>query len=280
MSKTAPVVPPSAVFASGYGNVSSNNNMMKKLLVIFSTLLLFGFTKGQVYEWSIFKLLKSEFIEDCGDDKKGCVAAVNMQLEACIKNSGIVNYIKKNNDRPDLEDYIGPIRECIVDDNGNSYFLMIAAKDEKENPLSKEEEKEFFKICLEKAKKNKPRYQYQLAVLYKKGKGTAKDDGKALYWWKQAAINNHVFSQNIMGSAYYTGSFGAYGYSQNYETAFNWYLRAAMQGSDSAQVMIGSMYKNGEGVEPNIEKAKEWWTKAANNGNERAKEFLIRIDSR
>ena len=54
--------------------------------------------------------------------------------------------------------------------------------------------------------------------------------------------------------------------TENFETAFSWYLKAANHGLDAAQWRIGEMYARGLGVEPNIEKAIAWRTKAAEQG--------------
>jgi uncharacterized protein len=38
------------------------------------------------------------------------------------------------------------------------------------------------------------------------------------------------------------------GLAQDYVEAFNWYLRAANQGDDNAQLHLGTMYEQGRGV--------------------------------
>ena len=56
--------------------------------------------------------------------------------------------------------------------------------------------------------------------------------------------------------------------------AVDWYLKAAKQGNFLAQYNLGSCYRNGDGVEKNLQLAEEWYRKAADNGLELAKVAL------
>ena len=67
---------------------------------------------------------------------------------------------------------------------------------------------------------------------------------------------------------------------ENYEEAFEWYHKAAVNGSAEAQRTLGSIYEYGElyGWEiHDIEKAKEWYKKSADQGNKLAIEAFDRI---
>ena len=59
--------------------------------------------------------------------------------------------------------------------------------------------------------------------------------------------------------------------------ALRWYFKAAEQGHDDAQWLVGNMYSSGDGVEKNYYRAKEWYEKAANTGNELAQQALGRL---
>lgn len=60
----------------------------------------------------------------------------------------------------------------------------------------------------------------------------------------------------------------------DYSKAFEWWLKAAKQGNESAQFNIGKMYENGDGVEQNFTKAVEWYSKAAEQGDGFAQHYL------
>ena len=57
-----------------------------------------------------------------------------------------------------------------------------------------------------------------------------------------------------LGNCYYDGK----GVEQDYETAVEWYEKAAEQGDMSAQEKLIQCYRNGKGVEKDERKAVEW----------------------
>ena len=61
---------------------------------------------------------------------------------------------------------------------------------------------------------------------------------------------------------------------KSYEKAYEWYMKAAEQGNPAAQTSLGTLYRDGLGVEQSDEKAIEWFTKAAEQGDEDAKSCL------
>jgi len=59
-----------------------------------------------------------------------------------------------------------------------------------------------------------------------------------------------------------------------------WFMKAADQGSFAAQFNIDSMYRNGQGVPQDNQKAMEWYLKAAEQGNTNSENdigFMYRI---
>lgn len=94
---------------------------------------------------------------------------------------------------------------------------------------------------------------------------------------QKAAELGHLQAQLDLGYRYYAGPQGKYvvehdifvykGAGQpNYIHAFHWYKKAAKQGSDVAQYMLGSMYREGKGVDQNDSNAVYWIRKAAEQG--------------
>lgn len=74
-------------------------------------------------------------------------------------------------------------------------------------------------------------------------------------------------SQIILGTIYYSGLGGA---KQNYQEAMIWYKKAADQGDDGAENMLGYMYYYGNGVKPDYQQSFDWYTKSASQGNANA----------
>ena len=84
------------------------------------------------------------------------------------------------------------------------------------------------------------------------------------------ANNGDVFAQDTVGDMYTNGQC----IEQSYETAAEWYRKAAEQGNAGAQYSLGFMYENRQGVEQSYKTAVEWYRKAAAQGHESAKEAL------
>jgi hypothetical protein len=70
------------------------------------------------------------------------------------------------------------------------------------------------------------------------------------------------------------------GVTQDYQTAIMWYQKAAEQGNDKAQYLLGIMYENGYGVEADTTEALIWYKKAAAQGNSEAKAQLKILESK
>ena len=59
--------------------------------------------------------------------------------------------------------------------------------------------------------------------------------------------------------------------------AYDWYLKAAVQGYPPAQYNVGIMLADGNGVTVDREQALQWLTKAADGGYERAKDRIASL---
>ncbi|AWY98521.1 MAG: tetratricopeptide repeat protein [Blautia sp.] len=154
------------------------------------------------------------------------------------------------------------------------------------------------------AKKEHVEAAMHLALLYAQGKGVEKDDKKAFFYMNQAAKSGNMNAQYNMGRCYEEGI----GTKPDISKAFDWYKKAAAQGDFRAMCCMGAhflsgevlpyepakafqlfekaananipaaqynlsvLYRYGEGVEKDIEKADFWRMKAAQNG------FRLAID--
>jgi TPR repeat protein len=73
--------------------------------------------------------------------------------------------------------------------------------------------------------------------MYANGEGVAKDEGKAVEWFKKAADQGNVDAQNNLGVMYYTGE----GVPKDIAKAREWFRKAAAQGNADAKANLEGM---------------------------------------
>ena len=105
--------------------------------------------------------------------------------------------------------------------------------------------------------------QFNLGVMYDKGRGVAQDDKQAVAWYRKAAEQGNVDAQYNLGVKYEYGK----GVAQDYKQAVAWYRKAAEQGDVDAQRILGMMYDNGVGVVQDNKLAYVWSSVSAANGD-------------
>jgi TPR repeat protein len=111
--------------------------------------------------------------------------------------------------------------------------------------------------------------QYNLGVLYRKGRGVPQDDVQARQWYEKAAVQGQAKAQFNLGTLYFNGS----GVPKDYQQALRWFRLAADQGEALAQTKIAIMYDDGQGVPHDIVQAHKWYILAALNGDKPAAEL-------
>ena len=62
--------------------------------------------------------------------------------------------------------------------------------------------------------------------------------------------------------------------AQDYAQAVKWYRLAAVQGNASAQVNLGAMYENGQGVSQDYVQAHKWFNLSASRASADQKDVL------
>lgn len=87
---------------------------------------------------------------------------------------------------------------------------------------------------------------------------------EALRWYRMAAEQGHAAAQVHVGNLYTDGE----GVSQDYDEALRWFRKAADQGDKEALNNIGWFYLSGWGVGQDYGQAMDWFKKAADKGNE------------
>jgi len=111
--------------------------------------------------------------------------------------------------------------------------------------------------------------QYNLGLLYRKGRGVPQDDVQARQWYEKAAAQGQAKAQYNLGTLYLNGS----GVPKDYQQALRWFRMAADQGEALAQTKIGIMYDDGQGVPHDLVQAHKWYNLAATNGDKPAAEL-------
>lgn len=117
--------------------------------------------------------------------------------------------------------------------------------------------------------------QFNLGVLYARGRGVAQDFSQAARWYRLAAERGHSLAQCNLGVLYEEGT----GVSQNDAEASRWYRLAAEQGNAGGQNNLGRMYEEGRGVPRDFREAGIWYQKAAVQGNSQAQANLARLSA-
>ncbi|MBR2208767.1 MAG: sel1 repeat family protein, partial [Synergistaceae bacterium] len=87
--------------------------------------------------------------------------------------------------------------------------------------------------------------------------------GKAVKWYIKAAEQENIDAQLKLGFMYENGD----GVEQDDKEAAKWYRRAAEREDTQAQLKLGDMYYSGKGVKKDYEEAAHWYRKAADQGN-------------
>jgi TPR repeat protein len=106
--------------------------------------------------------------------------------------------------------------------------------------------------------------QYVVGLCYKFGYGrVARDYAEAVRLYRLAADQGHAGAQVSLGLMFYNGQ----GVAQDYAEAVRLYSLAAAQGHAGAQVNLGSMFEDGQGVAEDRAEAIRWYRLAAAQGN-------------
>lgn len=108
--------------------------------------------------------------------------------------------------------------------------------------------------------------QCNLASLYFRGKGIARDYSQAADWFREAAERGYAPAQENLAWMYFTGT----GVPRDYSRAAQWVQVAAHKGFARAQLDLGYIYEVGKGVPLDYVTAYSWYKAASAGGEERA----------
>lgn len=92
------------------------------------------------------------------------------------------------------------------------------------------------------------------------------DYATALHFLRPLAEQGHAAAQLHLGGMYWNGD----GVAQDYAQAVAWFRKSAEQGNASAQFNLGDLHEEGLGVPQDYVQAVSWYRKSAEQGNARA----------
>jgi hypothetical protein len=111
-----------------------------------------------------------------------------------------------------------------------------------------------------------------LGYAYETGSAVKLDKKQAMKLYRMAADRGDAVAQNNLGILLYS--------EKNYEEAFRYHALSADQGYTSGENNLACCYRDGEGTEVDLGKARYWFERAAAKGYEKATKSLARLDAR
>ena len=114
----------------------------------------------------------------------------------------------------------------------------------------------------ERASKDDPQAQYELALRLYKGDGMEKDLSASVYWAEMAALQGNADAAFLAGLIYYGGA----GVEQDYGKARELFTKAYEGGRFDSCYNLGMMAEHGFGCPVDLDEAAKWYLIGDNNG--------------
>ena len=98
--------------------------MYRVLMILIISFYLGGCSEDAVERFAFEKTLKYGLTENCDKDKE-CIAAVEEQLPSCIEKGDYKTVLRAKGEQEAVEHerFSRFLFSCIVDENGNPYFV-------------------------------------------------------------------------------------------------------------------------------------------------------------
>jgi TPR repeat protein len=104
-----------------------------------------------------------------------------------------------------------------------------------------------YKEFLASAKEGHADSQFNVALMYERGIGVAKNLEEAVVWYRKSALQGNSAAQFNLGVLYENG----FGTKVDFAKANEWYRKASVQGDALAIGNLGMLYLRGQGVKEN-----------------------------
>lgn len=116
---------------------------------------------------------------------------------------------------------------------------------------------------------------------YRDGLGVSQDHSQAAIWYKRAIVELEKYQNSVPESVgrmydYLCDLYLSSPSIRDYSQALKWYRKSADMGNMGAMYQLGIMYRDGEGVPKDLQKAGEWFYKAARKGHAKARKEMER----
>lgn len=135
------------------------------------------------------------------------------------------------------------------------------------------EQEEKFEQLLGSAQAGDPGARYEVAMMYLKGRGVETSGREARAWLQRAVDDGDTRATTRLGILNYKGESG----EVDYPRALSLLTRVSDQ-SILAQYYLGEMYATGSGVAQDYQTAIDWYTRAADGGFNRARGKIINLE--
>lgn len=110
-----------------------------------------------------------------------------------------------------------------------------------------------------RAAKGEAEYQYDLGMMYIKGRDLKQDTAEGLKWLKLAAAQKNADACYQLGRMYNEGET----VEKNDAESIKWFILAGEAGSGEAQQALGTAYKDGtDGAKKDLKEAAKWFEKS------------------
>ncbi len=109
-----------------------------------------------------------------------------------------------------------------------------------------------------KAEQGDAKAQFKLGLVYYNGEGGRQDHQEAAKWLRKAAQQGDVDAQASLCMLRYSGWL-----PQDYREAAKWCRKAAERGDKAGQLVLGELYRTGQGVTQDYQEAFRWYRKSA-----------------
>ncbi|MBL4703156.1 MAG: protein kinase [Flavobacteriales bacterium] len=126
-----------------------------------------------------------------------------------------------------------------------------------------------FLYVLRAALQDNARAENNMGLIYEFGMVIDQDSQKSVAWWEDAAAGG--LTEAMLNLVDY------YEKSSSHETSFLWLKKAAEEDDLSGQYLLADRYRDGVGVEQDIDEAAYWYTNASDAGSSYAEEQLIEL---
>ena len=95
---------------------------MKRIFILAILLATAGCSGEQAEEFAFRKVMEYQLKDDCGEEDKACLKAIEEQIEACMIDSDWRRYLENEEDEDELQRFIRAFFPCFKDAQGNPYF--------------------------------------------------------------------------------------------------------------------------------------------------------------